>query len=284
MILILAYTLSTLPRFDSGPGVVLNLIGFHPVILEGEVLAVEPRPASYDTFLILRARSYLHGSGPDTVRIELNWINNEVMCTEVNGRMLPVPVVGDQGIFWIGRQAMELAMIPARLTCDCQIWEIENDSLQVLRLSLDEGRRLIRQAASEASLAAQLPLASNVVVGRLVHSTELPQPPRQPCDDVRPVEGTCFQLLAEEVLKGPPLPDTLITVVAPSRNAKTWQQGVYLLTRSDSLGRFRPIHPDWSYFPAADGKYVVGFQLVSREPVDCLVPILADRDELLDIK
>ena len=132
MILILAYLLSNLPRFDSGPGVVMNNIGFHPVIIEGDVLAVEPRPASYDTFLILDARSYLHGSGPDTVRIELRWINDGVLSTtQEDGRPLPVPEVGDRGIFWIGRQAMELSMIPARLTCGCQIWEIENDSLRV---------------------------------------------------------------------------------------------------------------------------------------------------------
>ena len=141
---------------------------------------------------------------------------------------------------------------------------------------MDEGRRLIREAAGEASLAAQLPLASSVIVGRLMSN--------QACDEVRPTGEVCFQLLAEEVLKGPPLADTLITVVAPSKSAKIWQQGVYLLTRPDSRARFRPVHPDWSYFPAVDDKYVVGFRLVSRDPVDCLMPILADRDEILDIK
>ena len=35
-----------------------------------------------------------------------------------------------------------------------------------------------------------------------------------------------------------------------------------------------------SYFPALDDNFVVGYRLVSRNPVDYLVPITAGRDDL----
>lgn len=270
--------LATLPHFDSGPRVFLNDVGFKPVIVEAEVLAVEPRADSRSTRLALRAETYLQGAGPDTVRIELRWINALGICTRTsNGHVLSVPRVGDRGIFWIGRQANDRGPTLAGLSSDGQIWKTENDSLPSVGWSLEEGKRAIREAVGGASLAAQLRIASHVVKGRLISW--------QSCNEtVRPADPTCIQVRAEEVLRGSRLADTLITVLVPANNIKAWRNGLYLLNGPDSLGRFHPVHPKWSFVPTEDGKFVAGYKLVSDIPIDHVVPVLVDGDELLDMK
>lgn len=261
----------------------LDRLAYYPVIVEGEVLGVTPQysmvgAASYWTLLEFRSTSYFRGGGPDTIHVQLRWINTDTLATFIDTRMLVVPRAGDAAILWISGNeydALPSSLYPecegmgtkplfAELTSDLQVWPIIADSLPALSCSLDEGRKLIASAVDSSSIDTQIQSATGVVLGRY-----------QDHAPFRRSSETYMTIRIASMPKGEAPSDSLVSIriatKPPSQCHKT--MALYPLMGPDSSGAFRPVHRNWPCFPVVDGQVIIGHRIVSGKPIDCLAPI-----------
>lgn len=276
-IIILSAYLGVLSHYESGPGVMLDYAPYHPVIVEAKVLAVEPHYPTHDTRLRLLAQSYWHGSGPDTVRLALDWVCDDSLVTEIEGRILHVPKVGDEAVFWIVPQVRAKDAVPARLSTDGEIWQVVGDSLPSLGCSWQKGRQMVQDAVRASDPHSQLQSASNAIMGCATG-----HPLR--CDGLEQNEG-CLEMRVERWVKGA-RSDSVITVVTPARIMKRWYtRGFYFLSEPDSLGRFRPADSVAPHCPVVgESQYLAGFRIERSDPLDLLVPVIREQNELFPPK
>jgi hypothetical protein len=276
-IIILSAYFAVLPHFESGSGVMLDYAPYHPVIIKAKVLTVEPHYATHDTRLRLLAQSYWNGSGPDTVRLALGWICDGRLVTEIEGRILHVPKVGDEAVFWIVPQVRDWSSVPARLSSDGEIWQVVGDSLPSLGCSWQKGRQMVQDAVRASDPHSQLQSASNAIMGSAAG-----RPLR--CDGLEQNEG-CLEMRVERWVKGA-RSDSVITVITPERIMKRlYTRGLYFLAEPDSMGRFRPADSVAPHCPVVgESQYLAGFRIERSEPLDLLVPVIGEQSELFPSK
>jgi len=272
----------------------LDRLAYYPVIVQGEVLRVTPQysmvgAASYWTLLEFRSTSYLRGGGPDTIHVQLRWINADSLATFIDGRMLVVPRAGDSAILWISGNeydALPSSLYPecegmgakplfAELTSDLQVWPIIADSLPVLGCSLTEGRRLITSAVDSASIDIQIKSATHIVLGRW--------------QDHAPFRRSSEVYMTVSVVgmpKGDTRSDSLVSIRFATKPPRQCYKTIalYPLVGPDSSGAFRPVHWNWPCFPVIDGQVIIGHRMVSGKSIDCLAPVVAPLDDVVQTR
>jgi hypothetical protein len=247
-----------------------------PVVLHGTVDGVEPRGPSDErdeyctwcTFLSIKVHEYIIGSGTPNVRLLLSWINTSQWAMEAEGITFSVPVLGDSAIFWIPSYSAR-----AQLGSPGQIWALRNGSISELGWTLADAKAAIRDASLNLGLEKHIREADLVVRGRWV-STDI--------DSQRdPVAFTTIAV--DSVLKGEYPGDSVIVSVAEKRAIVEVHEteGTYLLTSKDGARSFRFTDPRFTLVPEYDGHPIVGYRVVTDQPVDRLIPITAPIESLL---